>query len=96
MVSGIVHRLKEKGLVARLSNSKNSRGVFVTLTAEGVELLKEAPSTLQEKMTKRLRSLFNKQIEAINSSFEVLTQLMDAEDVDAAPLITIIEIPNSK
>ena len=94
-VSGIVHRLEEKGLVARLPNSRDKRGMFVTLTAKGAELLKESPTTLQEKITKRLRSLSHKQIEELNSSIEVLTQLMDAEDVDAAPLITINEIPNN-
>ena len=94
-VSGIVHRLEEKGLVARLPNSKDRRGMFVTLTAKGAELLKESPTTLQEKMSKRLKLLSQKQIEALISSIEVLTQLMDAEDLDAAPLITLNEIPKS-
>ena len=95
-VSGIVHRLEEKGLVARLPNSKDKRGMFITLTAKGADLLKESPTTLQEKMSKRLKSLSQKQIEDLNSSIEILTQLMDAEDLDAAPLITINEIPNSQ
>ncbi len=95
-VSGIVHRLEEKGLVARLPNSRDKRGVFITLTAKGAELLKTSPTTLQEKMSKRLKSLSQQQIEELDSSIEVLTKLMDAEDVDAAPLITLNEIPKSK
>ena len=94
-VSGIVHRLEEKGLVARLPNSKDKRGMFITLTAKGADLLKESPTTLQEKMSKRLKSLSQKQIEDLNSSIEILTQLMDAEDLDAAPLITMNEILTS-
>jgi DNA-binding MarR family transcriptional regulator len=74
----------------------DKRGMFVTLTAKGAELLKESRTTLQEKMSKRLKSLSSEQIEDLNSSIEVLTQLMDAEDLDAAPLITINEIPKSK
>jgi DNA-binding MarR family transcriptional regulator len=74
----------------------DKRGMFVTLTAKGAELLKESPTTLQEKMSKSLKSLSSEQIEDLNSSIEVLTQLMDAEDLDAAPLITINEIPKSK
>jgi DNA-binding MarR family transcriptional regulator len=92
-VSGIVYRIEEKGLVARLPNSNDKRGMFVTLTAKGADLLKESPTTLQEKMSKRLKKLSFSQIEELNSSIEILTQLMDAEDVDAAPLITINEIP---
>ncbi|MBT8230761.1 MAG: MarR family transcriptional regulator [Bacteroidia bacterium] len=92
-VSGIVHRLEEKGLVARFPNSEDKRGMFVTLTAKGADLLQESPTTLQEKMSKRLKNLSPKQIENLNASIEILTQLMDAEDVDAAPLITLNEIP---
>lgn len=84
-VSGIVHRLEEKGLVARLPNVEDKRGMFVTLTAKGAELLKESPTTLQEKMSKRLKKLSPQQIEELNISIEILTQLMDAEDVDTAP-----------
>lgn len=95
-VSGIVHRAEEKGLVARLPNSRDKRGIFVTLTAKGAELLKTSPTTLQEKMSKRLKTLSPQQIEDLNSSIELLTKLMDAEDVNAAPLITLNEIPKSK
>lgn len=95
-VSGIVYRLEDKGLVARLPNVKDKRGMFVTLTAKGAELLKESPTTLQEKMSTRLKLLTPKQIEDLDNSIEILTRLMDAEDVDAAPLIAINELPKIK
>lgn len=95
-VSGMVYRIEEKGLIAILPNSKDKRGMFVTLTAKGAELLKESPTTLQEKMSKRLMKLSPKQIEELNSSIETLTQLMDAENIDAAPLITLGEMPTPK
>ena len=95
-VSGIVHRLEDKGLVARLPNITDKRGVYITLTAKGADLLKTSPTTLQEKMSKRLKSLSPKQIEDLDSSIEILTRLMDAEDIDAAPLITLNELPKSK
>ncbi len=95
-VSGIVSRLEDKGLVARLPNSQDRRGTYITLTAKGADLLKESPTTLQEKMSIRLKKLSRQQIEQLNSSIETLTQLMDAEDIDAAPLITLNEIPKVK
>jgi DNA-binding MarR family transcriptional regulator len=91
-VSGIVHRLEEKGLVARLPNIKDKRGMYVTLTAKGAELLKKSPTTLQEKMSKRLQALSPEQINELNKNIDILTRLMDAEDVEAAPLITLNEI----
>lgn len=93
-VTGIVHRLEDNGLVARLPNTEDKRAMFVTLTAKGAELLKTSPTTLQEKMSKRLQKLSAKQIKELNASIEVLTLLMDAEDVDAAPLITLNDFPN--
>jgi len=95
-VSGIVHRLEEKGLIARLPNTADRRGRFITLTAKGAELLRESPTTLQEKMSKRLQRLTPEQIEDLNENIELLTQLMDADDIEAAPLITMTEMPNSK
>lgn len=90
-VSGIIYRLEEKGLVAKLPNNDDRRGVYLTLTAKGADLLRESPTTLQEKLSGRLKKLSPKQIEELYSSIETLTQLMDADDIDAAPLITMSE-----
>lgn len=95
-VSGIVQRLEDKDLVIRLPNTSDKRGMFVVLTDIGAELLKTSPTGLQEKMSKRLQNLSAKQIKDLTSSIEILTHLMDAEDADAAALITINETPQGK
>jgi len=84
-VSGIIHRLEQKGLVARLLNTEDKRGMYVILTAKGSDLLRDSPTTLQEKLSKRLKKLSPKQIEELYSSIEILTQLMDADEIDGAP-----------
>ena len=94
-VSGIVSRLENKSLVARLQRADDKRASYVTLTAKGAELLRMSPTTLQKKITNRLQKLSDKQIDAINSSIELLTQIMDVDDLDAAPLITSDEIQYS-
>ena len=83
-VSGIIQRLEEKGLVARLPNSDDKRGQFVTLTAKGADLLRESPTILEEKLSRRLKKLSPKQIDELYNSIEILTQLMDADETDVA------------
>lgn len=91
-VSGIVARLEKKNLVARLPQSQDKRLVYITLTALGFELLDKSPTTLQEKVSERLVGLSTEQIDELDRNIELLTEIMDAEDVEAAPVITIDEI----
>lgn len=92
-VSGIVKRLESKGMVARIPRPDDRRAVFVTLTAQGAEVLQQSPTTLQEKMTKRLQKLSTEQVAQLDESIELLTDLMDVTDLDAAPVLTIREFP---
>lgn len=91
-VTGIVSRLEEKGLVARLPNASDKRAVYIALTAKGSDLLVETPTTLQEKMSRRLQKLTTEQIEDLKVNIEVLAHLMDADDIDASPIITMNDI----
>ncbi len=91
-VSGIISRLELKGLVARLPKPDDRRASYVTLTAKASELLKSSPVTLQEKMTNRLAKLSEEQIIELDKNIDLLISLMDAEDIDAAPLVTISEL----
>lgn len=87
-VSGILTRLEAKSLVARLPNPKDRRATFITLTAKGAELLKDPPTTLQEKLTLRLSKLTPARVASLNEHIDLLVHLMDADDLDASPIIT--------
>ena len=91
-VSGIISRLESKGLVAKSQKANDKRAIYIILTAKGAELLHKSPSTLQEKLSKRLKKLTKAQIEELDRNIELLTLIMDVEDMDAAPLLTIEEI----
>ncbi len=91
-VSGIISRLETKGLIAKLPKPNDKRATYITLTAKGADLLHKSPTTLQEKLSQRLKKLTPKQIEELDRNIELLTSIMDVEDVDAAPLLTIKEI----
>ncbi len=92
-VSGIISRLENKGLAAKLPKLNDRRSAYITLTAKGAELLQKSPTTLQEKLTRRLERFSPEQIEELNRNIDLLVHIMEASDIDASPLITINEIP---
>jgi DNA-binding MarR family transcriptional regulator len=87
-VSGIIKRLETKGLVARTPHPDDKRITLIVLTAQGAELLDNAPTTLQEKLTRRLDQLSPAVIEELHRNIDLLVNLMDAEEIDAAPVVT--------
>ncbi len=91
-VSGIISRLESKGLVAKLPKPNDKRTTYITLTAKGADVLQRSPTTLQEKTTQKLQKLTGEQIIELDRNIELLASIMDAEDIDAAPLITIKEM----
>ena len=93
-VSGIIARLISKALVTRLEKADDKRVVYLTLTAKGMEVLKKSPTTLQEKLSRRLKELSETQIEELSRNIDLLIRLMDAEHLEASPLITGRELPN--
>lgn len=93
-VSGIIFRLESKGLVAKMTKSNDKRATYIILTAKGADLLHKSPPTLQEKLSKRLKKLTPEQIEELDRNIELLTLILNVEDMDAAPLLTIEEMTN--
>lgn len=91
-VSGIVSRLENKGLVAKLPNPEDRRAAFITLTAKGAEVLEKSPTTLQEKLTGRLATLSENEIGELEKNIDLLVHLMEAEEIEAWPMITNREI----
>jgi DNA-binding MarR family transcriptional regulator len=94
-VSGIITRLESKGLVAKKTKPNDKRAIFIILTAKGADILHKSPPTLQEKLSQRLKKLSPEQIEELDRNIELLTLILNVEDMDAAPLLTIGEILDS-
>ena len=86
-IVGVLDRLEAKGLVKRQRSEHDRRNVFVTITAEGKKLVVAAPSPLQDRLASSLRVLHPTEQMAILSSLERIAQLMDAQDIDAAPIL---------
>lgn len=86
-VVGILDRLEEKKLVTRERSTKDRRLVTLSVTEEGRRVAAHAPSPLQDTLTEALSALpLNEQIE-IAQSLERVVSLMEAQHIDAAPIL---------
>ncbi|MFW5774116.1 MAG: MarR family winged helix-turn-helix transcriptional regulator [Tangfeifania sp.] len=87
--SGIINRLENKGLVARLPKSGDKRVVTIALTSKGDQLMQKMPSLLHERLSEKLVKLDDSTLGNIKSSLELLVNILEIDDVEAFPLISI-------
>lgn len=86
-VTGILDRLERRDLVKRERIARDKRQVTVRLTHAGEKLLEQSPPSLQEQFKKRLSALPGCDQRRIAEALEEVVRLMEAEDIDAAPLL---------
>ena len=87
-VSRIVDRLVRAGLVARERRSHDRRRVCLSLTPAGIERFQTLPTPLQEQFVQRFEALTVTDQQALLSALSRIAGLMDANGLDAAPMLT--------
>jgi len=88
-VTGIINRLEKKGFLARLPKSGDKRISKIALTLTGKKLISQIPPLLHEQLSKKLINLPDNQINEIENSLDLLINLLEIEEVEASPLITV-------
>lgn len=83
----ILDRLEKRGLVVRLRSQLDKRKVHAHLTDSGRELLSKAPLPLQDSFVSRFQRLEEWEQLLLLSSVQRLSSMMNAEHLDAAPLL---------
>lgn len=86
-VSRIVDRLVRGDLVSRTRAEQDRRKVCLALTTSGLDRFHSLPTPLQEQFVERLRKLENSERQILLDSLKVLAELMDADSIDAAPIL---------
>jgi DNA-binding MarR family transcriptional regulator len=86
-VTSILDRLEKRGLIERVRSHTDRRKVFVKLTEEGKVQLSSAPTLLQERFIERFVELKDWEQHQILASLQRLAEMMDAQDIDAAPVL---------
>lgn len=94
-ITGIISRLEKKGHIARIVNPDDRRVSYITLTALGQKLLRTTPRLMHEQLAQKLSEADPQKIKDLEKAFNLVIEFMGIENIDASPLITIDEIPES-
>lgn len=86
-VVGILDRLEHGQLIARERSREDRRRVEVRVTERGQELLANAPSPLQDTFAAAFAQQTELEQSTIALALERVVELMEAREVDAAPIL---------
>ncbi len=86
-VTGILDRLERKRMIKRTRDLHDKRKVLVSPTPAAEETLAGAPPLLQEHFTQAFDQLPDWERTQILSSLQRIVALMEADDVDAGPIL---------
>jgi DNA-binding MarR family transcriptional regulator len=88
-VTSIIDRLEKRGLVVRERSTQDKRKVYACLTEQGAELIRNAPTPLQDYFVRQFSDLHDWEQTQLISSLQRVAQMMDAQHIDAAPLLDV-------
>lgn len=88
-VTCIIGRLETRDLVTRKRSTTDKRYVWLHLTDKGKQTLRNAPTPLQEHFVAKYQNLNQWEQNMILSSLQRLADMMDANEIDAAPFLEV-------
>ncbi|MCU7865235.1 MAG: MarR family transcriptional regulator, partial [Candidatus Thiodiazotropha sp. (ex Lucinoma borealis)] len=87
-VTDVVKRLESRNLLERSRDSIDKRKIILRATEQGEALVKQSVPLLQERFQNRLSELKDWERNLLLSSLQRIAGMMDAERLDAAPMLT--------
>lgn len=91
-VTIILDRLEKKQFIQRERSKQDKRKINVSLTDTGLEAIKESPQPLQESFVQQFQNLQDWEKTQLTSSLQRVAAMMDAQDIDASPVLDIGEL----
>lgn len=88
-VTVVVNKLEDAGLVTRKRDTDDRRRVWIELTDAGRAALESSPDLLQHRFVKGFDGLEGWEQSMIIAALERVSALLDAEKVDAAPVLDV-------
>ena len=85
----ILDRLQRNGLIERKRSETDKRKVHAGLTEQGKERLEQAPMPLQQSFINKYQQLEEWEQSLLLSSVQRLSAMMNAEDIDVAPVLEL-------
>ncbi|MBF0188348.1 MAG: MarR family transcriptional regulator [Magnetococcales bacterium] len=87
-VADILLRLEKKSLITRTRSTRDRRQVNITATPSAINLLGDALPLLHESFIRQFNELRNWEQTQILYAFQRTADMMNAEHLDASPLLT--------
>jgi DNA-binding MarR family transcriptional regulator len=88
-VTALLDKLENRELLERTRNEVDKRRVTVKLTEQGASILENAPSILQPRFERGFEKLESWEQSFLVAALERTVMLLDAEELDAAPLLDV-------
>lgn len=95
-VTSLVDKLVARGLVTRVASTVDRRQTDVVITPEGHRTMTEAPDALQQRYVRAFERLEDWEQAQLVSSLERVAAMLNAETIDASPVLTMGEIRSEK
>jgi len=88
-VTALIDKLERRNMVTRRKDDEDKRRVIVELTDLGQQTLSHAPDLLQDQFTARFDKLKPWEQSMLISALEKVASLLDAEEIDASPVLDV-------
>lgn len=91
-VTAIIDKLEATGQVARRQSEIDRRQTNVVISDKGRQVVKNAPDALQQRFARAFEQMQEWEQTQLVSSLQRVAAMLDAEDIDASPVLTAGEI----
>ncbi len=86
-VTGILNRLEQRGLIARVRSESDRRSILATITPEGSRLAADSPPLLRDRFCQQLVKLSEEERQRILSVLQQVAEMMHAPQVGEEPFL---------
>ncbi|GGX70696.1 hypothetical protein GCM10011309_21060 [Litorimonas cladophorae] len=86
-ITALVDKMVERGFVSRRKSDEDRRKVWVKLEPEGEAAILSAPNLLQETFRTRFEKIPSWQQAMLVAALEQVASIIDAENIEAAPVL---------
>lgn len=86
-VTSLVDKLVRREVVTREKSQTDRRQIHIIITAAGREIVSHAPDALQQRYVRKFEALGDWEQAQLVASLERVAQMLDAADIDAAPVL---------
>ncbi|TCS60781.1 MarR family winged helix-turn-helix transcriptional regulator [Primorskyibacter sedentarius] len=91
-ITSLIDKLEKQGMVRRTKSEADRRQTNITLTTRGRETVDTAPDALQQRYVRQFEALEGWEQAQLISSLERVAAMLDAAELDAAPVLDIGDI----